>query len=96
MYTFPQIIANENGNSYISTASYYLSHNDLQMKLKELLKTKATNNNKYFVYEIKGTQAVLIAAQPNSDKAIYYFNNGDNSKRIIVHFNEHFLLTPKY
>lgn len=95
MYTFPQIILNKMGHSYLGHSSNYISHNDLQKKLNDIIKTKDHKNaNNYFVFEIQNNKAVLIAAQSNRDNAIFYFNAGDNSKRLIAHFDTHFFNVP--
>jgi hypothetical protein len=90
-FTFNQVILNEAGNSYLCNGSKLVGHVKGQLVLNEILKTKAHNNNRYFVGEILGDEFNIIAAQGNSIGAKFYYNKGKNENRVIIHFDRHFL-----
>lgn len=97
MYVFPQVILNSKGFSYLGAAHRISGNDHSHLILKDRLHTiqNSTTTNKYWVYELVSGKLVLRAAQPTIEGAIHFFNEGDNSNRVIVHTDKFFLSIPK-
>lgn len=89
----PQIILRNNGNTYYSTATNVIGKEFCSNVLDSLKNN--TGTNKYFVLELAPKELIVRAAQKTFEGAMKYFNDGDNTKRIIAHFDENLLYITK-
>ena len=94
LFTFNQVILNTAGNSYLANAGKLISHVMAQETFKSLLKSKQKGNinpDSFFVYEMQGDNFILRASQRTTERAKFYYNNGDNTNRFIIHFGTSFI-----